>query len=267
MALERNNLTIVSGYWNVKNKYNNSYFNWMNSTLRINMPYVFFGSKDIIDIVKKIRHDLPTHYIELNITELDAYKYKDYIITDPVHCPSVELSIIWLSKLFLIKKASDLNPFQSEFFFWVDAGICVYRNHHPPLKSFDMIKINQLPKHKWIFSSSDNATFFPHHVVDNNHYHYISGTCFILSIHIIPSIVFLFSLLLEEKIPHRYFCFSSDQVLYTHLYRRYGDTMFYKLGDGYGAVINELYTKEENDGESEDFSYGFSKPLLYHKFI
>jgi hypothetical protein len=45
----------------------------------------------------------------------------------------------------------------------------------------------------------------------------------------------------------------------------FGDEMFYKLSDGYGAVINELYTKQKNDGESEIKIWGLQKPILYHE--
>ena len=37
-----NNLTIVSGFWKVKNKHDNKFENWFSKTLKINCPYVFF---------------------------------------------------------------------------------------------------------------------------------------------------------------------------------------------------------------------------------
>ena len=49
------NLTCVSGYWNVKNKYDNKFYDWFNTTLKINCPYVFFCSKSTINIIKKYR--------------------------------------------------------------------------------------------------------------------------------------------------------------------------------------------------------------------
>ena len=37
------------------------------------------------------------------------------MLTDPIHCPSVEVNLIWNEKIFLIKRALELNPFLSDF--------------------------------------------------------------------------------------------------------------------------------------------------------
>jgi len=57
-------LTCVSCYWIVKNKHNNNYNKWFKNTLKINCPYVFFGDKNTIKLVKQFRQELPTYYIE-----------------------------------------------------------------------------------------------------------------------------------------------------------------------------------------------------------
>jgi hypothetical protein len=91
-------LTCVSGYWNVKNKYENNneskYDKWFQNTLQINCPYVFFTNKKGIEYIKKFRKDLPTYFIECSITDFKTYKYKDKMITHPGHCPSIELNFI-----------------------------------------------------------------------------------------------------------------------------------------------------------------------------
>lgn len=258
-------LTIVSGFWKINNKYRDNYLFWLEKTLSINNPYVFFGTKDTIEIARNIRKDLPTHYIELDITEFETYKYKEYIVTDHVHCPSQELALVWLNKLFLIKRAIDINPFNTELFAWVDAGIYFYRDVHPPLKSFDSEKINNLPRDRIIFSSSEYPVFIPQLVKDNHIYHYVSGN-FIISKYLIFHVCLIYDNILKEKLPLKQICYSNDQVLYTIMYNMFGDSLFYKLCDGYGGVINELYTKEDNDGESEKEIWGLSKPLLYHEF-
>ncbi len=41
--LRPDNITVVSGYWNIKNKYGaNKYDEWFKNTLNINQRYVFF---------------------------------------------------------------------------------------------------------------------------------------------------------------------------------------------------------------------------------
>ena len=155
-----NPLTIVSGYWKIKNKHENNFEQWFNNTLSINCPYVFFSDKETIEIIKTYRKELPTYYIECNIEDFHTYKYKDKMITDKFHCPSVELNLIWNEKAFLVKKALKINPFNSEYFCWVDAGICTYRDNKPPNKLFPNIEeLNKLPKDKLIYSSSIMKTY------------------------------------------------------------------------------------------------------------
>lgn len=258
-------LSVVTGFWKVGNKYGDNYFYWLRNSLKINAPYIFFGTEETIKYTKEVRKDLPTHYIEMDITELEAYKYKDYIVTDHVHCPSKELAVIWLSKLFLIRKAVDINPFNTELFAWIDAGIYMYRNLHPPLKTFDANIISRLPTDKFIFSSSEYPMFIPQLVQDNNIYHYISGN-FIISKYLIFHVCLIYKDLLEEKLPLRQLCFSNDQVFYTIMYKLFGDSLFYKLSDGYGSVVNDLYMKNETDNDSEKIVGFFKKKLLYHDF-
>ena len=68
------------------------------------MSYVFFSDKETIKIIKKYRGNLPTHYIECDIKDFYTYKFKDRMITHPVHCPSIELNLFGNEKYFLFKK-------------------------------------------------------------------------------------------------------------------------------------------------------------------
>ena len=148
-------LTIVSGYWIVTNKHGNKFLNWFKKSLKINCPYVFFGTKETIAIAKEHRGTLPTHYIELELADFFTKRYRDDFQTDAEHCPSKELNMIWNEKLFLMQKAAHLNPYKSDFFAWVDAGITNYRNKAPPTTVFpDPAKLKTLPKDKLIFSAS-----------------------------------------------------------------------------------------------------------------
>jgi len=194
------NLTCVSGYWNVKNKHDNKFNNWFENTLRINCPYVFFADKETIEIIKKYRRELPTHYVEYKLQDFYTDKFKDKMITHPIHCPSIELNLIWNEKIFLIEKAKNINPFNSEFFMWIDAGICTFRNKKPSITKFPNIyKLNNLPKDKFIYSSSAP---FKENKFKKGHYHlnhHISGT-FILHINIIDNFTNLYKEYLEKLV-------------------------------------------------------------------
>ena len=135
-------LTCVSGYWKIKNKHDNKYEDRFKNTLKISLPYIFFGDKESIELVKKYRGNLPTYFIELNIKEFITYKYKGNMITHPIHCPSIELNLIWNEKIFLIQRSVKINPFLSEFFMWINAGILLIVLKHLLLFVCQILKIN-----------------------------------------------------------------------------------------------------------------------------
>tara|TARA_Y100000389_G_scaffold38883_1_gene33268 strand:+ start:18622 stop:19323 length:702 start_codon:yes stop_codon:yes gene_type:complete len=231
-------LTCVSGYWRIKNKHDNKFENWFNNTLKINCPYVFFSDKETIEIIKKYRGDLPTHYIECSIKDFYTYNFKDKMITHPVHCPSVELNLVWNEKIFLIEKAIELNPFKSEYFMWIDAGMSSFRNRRPPQIPFPNInKINKLPKDKFIYSSTHNFTYNEKFVKGQYHlHHHVSGT-YLFHKNIINKLVDIYkkylSLIDKNDI-------WTDQVIWTLIYND-NKELFYKLCDNYATIPFYLY--------------------------
>lgn len=230
--------TCVSAYWVVKNKHDNKYNQWFKNTLLVNCPYVFFSDKEGINFIKQFRKDLPTHYIELEIKDFECYKYKDKFKTHPVHCPSVELNLIWHEKIFLVKRALELNPFNSEWFHWIDAGHCIYRNIMPPSTIFpNLEKINKLPKDKFIYSSSQ--PYYQDLVSKMNYYHHIAGTSHIMHKNIILFFTKKYEEYLEKYLDDTNVVYN-DQVILTHMYKDNKD-LFYKLCDGYGEVTRNLY--------------------------
>jgi hypothetical protein len=230
-------LTLVSGYWIVKNKHNEKYNKWFENSLLINCPYVFFCDNNSIDIIKQYRKDLPTYYVILNINEFYTFKYYNNIATHPMHCPSKELNLIWNEKIFLINKAANLNPFNSEFFGWCDAGLCIFRDTKPPPFSFPNInKLNLLPKDKFIFSSSDYNYFDKSKL--STYYHYVSGT-YIINKSIINKFTDIYREYIDKYLSKETWIYT-DQVILTLIYNDYQD-MFSKFCDGYGMLIYCLY--------------------------
>jgi len=228
-------MTCVSGFWKVNNKHDNHYDTWFQHSLKINCPYIFFGDKETIEIIKPFRDGLPTFYIECNIEDFVTYKYKHRMITHPSHCPSVELNLIWNEKIFLIKKAVEINPFHSDFFCWVDAGICIYRTISPPSTPFPNVnKLNTLPKNKFIYTSSNPYNEFD--VTKNNYYHHISGT-YILHKNIVNDVAELYNIYLNNLLDNNNIW--TDQVILTHMYKTHKH-LFHKLGDGYGELFHLL---------------------------
>lgn len=232
-------LTIVSGYWIVTNKHGDKFLEWFEKSLKINCPYVFFGTKETIAIVKEHRGLLPTHYIELELSDFYTQRYCKDFQTDPTHCPSKELNMIWNEKLFLMQKAAHLNPFKSEFFAWVDAGITNYRNKTPPTTVFpDPAKLKTLPKDKLIFTASGPAKFKAEQVSPTTYYHFVSGT-FMLHKAYIDSFVEKYSQYLDKYVPMKTTVFT-EQVILTYMYKD-NPVWFHILGYGYGYLLALLY--------------------------
>ena len=231
-------LTIVSGYWIVKNKHDMKYLEWFKNSLKIQCPYVFFGDAESIAIIKPFREGYPTHYIECKLEDFYCYKYCDRINVDPRHCPSPELAMIWNEKLFLMQKVAALNPFQSEFFMWVDAGICVYRDTLPPTGPFpNARKLAMLPKDKFIFTSSNHTSFHIEYLGKPND-HFIAGTAYLMHHSILNRVVELFKGILEKYSTKD--AIITDQILLTYMYAE-NPGLFLQIGHGYGAIVPILY--------------------------
>lgn len=229
-------LTCVSCYFEIKNKHGNQFNNWFKNTLSINCPYVFFTNKKSIEVIKKYRKDLPTYYIECEIEDFYTYQFKDKMIIHERHCPSIELNLVWNEKLFFIKKASVINPFNSDWFKWIDAGICVYRDIPPPSQPFpNMDKLNDLPKDKFIYSSSDE--YDKELVAASSYYHHISGTSYVLHKDIINNFLEIYTLYLNRLLDKNNIW--TDQVVLTHIYKD-NPHLFHKLCSGYGEITRYL---------------------------
>jgi len=228
-------VTCVSGFWKVNNKHGNNYATWFQHSLKINCLYVFFGDKETIEMIKPFRDGLPTFYVECTIQDFVTYKFKNRMITHPIHCPSVELNLIWNEKIFLIQKALELNPFHSDFFCWIDAGICIYRNTPPPSIPFPTIDLNTLPTTQFIYTSS--LPYIESNVTNTHHYHHISGT-YMLHKNIINNFATLYEHYLNALLHTNNIW--TDQVILTHIYKNHKH-LFYKLGDGYGEIVHLLF--------------------------
>jgi len=228
-----NDITLVSGYWILnKSKFsNNEYCRWLHNTLCVLSPLIFFSnSLQIINLVKKIRKGLPTYYVLLDLDNFLTKKYKDLFIIDKIHCPSKELNMIWNEKVFLIKKAFELNPFNSNFYMWYDAGFCLFRDTPVPQITLDS---SFLHKDKVSFTNPNHVKKFEKSKLSRYGYHYITGT-YIIPKNIILKIAKIYKSYLDKNVNIRKLW--TDQVIWTHIYNGYPD-LFLNAGEGYGSII------------------------------
>jgi hypothetical protein len=236
----KSKITIVSGYWIIKNKHSHGkYENWFKNTLQINCPYIFFGDDQSLEIIKKIRNEnYPTIYIKLELTEFYTARFYNDFCVDSYHCPSKELNMIWNEKIFLVQKAKELNPFDSEFFIWADAGICTFRDVPPSDELLETSAfIDILPKDKLIFTSSETEFFSIYIGIYN--YHFVSGTSFMIHKDFIDRYTKYYKKILEKYLIKKDNLYT-DQVIHTIIYNA-KKQYFHKIGHGYGELFNILY--------------------------
>ena len=107
------------------------YLTWVENLLQINRSIVFFIQKNISEIIKRKRpkiYENKTIWIEQEFSELYFNKYKKefeqtYLIDGFQYKHNVHLFIIWNEKLKFLERAINANYFNSEYFFWIDAGL------------------------------------------------------------------------------------------------------------------------------------------------
>ena len=150
----KDNVTVVSGFWYVKNKYGNTYDSWFNNSLHINQRYIFFCDASLNDYISKFRGDYETIFVNYPLDNFYSKKYaKDNWVHD-VHVPSKELGTIWNEKIHMLKLAKDMDTMSTEYYIWIDAAVAPYRNIHPPQIRLN-IKDGLLPKNKLYYSKVD----------------------------------------------------------------------------------------------------------------
>jgi hypothetical protein len=134
--------TIVTGLFDINRNTMDgrewkNYLNWFEKTLSLNCPMVIFIEENNINFVKNARKNFPTKIISQNIHDLPYYQYKekmDKIILSEdyknkikdnkrIECNFSLYSIIQYSKFEWMKVTSELNPFESDYFIWMDAGL------------------------------------------------------------------------------------------------------------------------------------------------
>ena len=232
-------ITAVSGFWNVTNKHQTAFTDaWLSKALRVNCPYVIFSEETHLEMLKGYREGLPTTFCERNVKDFQTYRFYDSIQTHPIHVPSKELQCIWNEKLFFLREVARKNPYNSEWFLWMDAGIFLYRDKLPPTIPFCSEKVKTLPKDKLIFTSSCSPNFDPSCVREGEYYHHVSGI-FMLHKDFIETFVSMYETYIERFLSQKDWIYT-DQVILTHMLKEKSD-MFYKVAHDYGSLVLWLY--------------------------
>jgi len=134
----QDDLTIVSAFYVIKSKHTIlEYLMRLNNFMKLNHSLVFFTQKTFINIIKKMRpKNLLNKTVFIQMEIKDFYSYKNfgkqfnesfYIdIENSYH--TVPLYLVWGEKCSFLKKAILNNYFNSNCFYWVDAGYFIDQN-------------------------------------------------------------------------------------------------------------------------------------------
>jgi hypothetical protein len=134
--------TIVTGLFDIKRhdmdgRVWDSYLSWFEKTLSLNCPMVVYVEEDTVEFVKNKRKNISTKIVSQKIEDLYYFKHKetmDKIIKSEtyknkirdnkrIECNYSLYSIIQYSKFEWMKRTALENPFNSDYFIWMDAGL------------------------------------------------------------------------------------------------------------------------------------------------
>ena len=134
-------ITLVSALFNIKREGMDGrtweeYLKWFEITLKLKCPMILYVSKDVLEFVEERRLKIPTEvyvqtmeevpyaYLEEKIsTIINSDDYKNKILDpDRIECKYSFYSIIQFSKFKWLERAISENHFNSDYFFWIDAG-------------------------------------------------------------------------------------------------------------------------------------------------
>jgi len=178
-------ITIVTGLWdigrsNLEENWSRKYENYLDNfakLLEVNNNMIIFGDKNLEQFVWQRRNPSNTEFI---LRDIDWFKNNEYynkiqaIRTDPnwynqvgwlKDSPQAKLDMynpIVMSKMFLLNDARISDKFNSNYMFWIDAGIS--STVHPGYFTHDKVLL-KLPKYMTKF------TFIPFPYIADSEIH------------------------------------------------------------------------------------------------
>ena len=163
--------TIVTAYFDMRSKHSSrEYSAWMANMLSLQDAMVIYTTYDMIPKIMRHRAHARnrTHIVATKLedtkmgTRYDSAFWNAQHILDPERGshPDVRLYWVWNEKTELLKRAVELNPFQSNFFAWVDIGYFRGRRYNgqfmiktiPPTLRTDqvlMLDVTSIVDSKW----------------------------------------------------------------------------------------------------------------------
>jgi protein YibB len=257
------NITLVTGYfdinrtnWNAYSRSENSYFENAKRVFTISHPIIIFIDKKYFDLIRQYRNQYEEKYtilIDCKLEDLKYYSLQNNIQTimnsqdyknglNDLTVPEVwnpNYNIIMWSKLDLVMRAINMNPFNTKHFGWIDFG--THTNMLPdcflnksivnsPIEDKIRFLCRSLPQR----SDLDIKTFF------KSHCNRFAGTFFTGSI---ENFTFFYNeqdKLIKEALTLN--VVDCDQSLFAVIYLRFPDKFKLYFGD-WNDLINKYNIK------------------------
>ena len=167
------NTTIISAYYRIKSKHSyEEYLSWMINFLSLRDCMVIFVQPDLKELILSLRPPAyPTIIIPRPLESfqmaqlLDKKGWEEQEQKDPQHTKghTKELFWIWNEKTNMMKMVSDINPFLSSYFVWLDIGAIRHTlyNHNflvrniPEEKGVLLLSVENFTKEEFRVENSD----------------------------------------------------------------------------------------------------------------
>ena len=139
---KKRSITLVTGLWDVgrNERPMTHYINWLKDTLGMDAKFIVFTDKatnaqlpvdknKIVTVDMSLEdHPYYARYYERNKVILESTKYKKSVEADHLDNKSARTTlpgynVIMWGKAKVLEIAAEMNPFESEYFVWVDAGL------------------------------------------------------------------------------------------------------------------------------------------------
>lgn len=160
------------------------YLEWIKKTLQLNTNLYIVTEEKFESFFRENMHE-KSHLKIIKFTDLHYYKYynniKNIIETedyknrikhpDRVECRLPEYNIIQYSKFHVLDMAMKENPFNSDYFFWIDAGISRFfldvniKKSYPGNNFMQILQNGRTFKNKFFIQSRSDLDYYP---IDEN---------------------------------------------------------------------------------------------------
>jgi hypothetical protein len=195
-------ITVVTSLYNIgredlDGRQWSSYLEWFKKTLEINSPMVIFVDQDtreFVEINRKGRETLiiteplenaPYYNLKNSIDSIiQSEEYREKIKdSNRIECKSSLYNIIQYSKFGWVKRASEMDPFRTNLYLWLDAGIST-DSRYPGDTFLESISDMENEVYIQIFMSSypdlvNSYSLSDEYLLDNRSY--VAGGIFIAS--------------------------------------------------------------------------------------